>query len=67
MNLHSPRLTLIIGFILALLGVALPILMLLNVLSSSFWLSFFSYTAIILGQFLGLIGAVSYIQINRRM
>ena len=66
-NETSPTLILSVGFLLVLLGAVLPFLMLLQVLSASFWLSFVSYTATVLGLFLGLIGAASYVQFNRRM
>ena len=63
----SPRLILFVGFLLVLVGAILPFLMLLQVFPASFWLGALSYTATILGLFLGLIGAASYVQLNRRM
>jgi hypothetical protein len=47
------------------LGVALPFLMVINRLPSTFFLNFFSYTASVCGLILGIIGASLYIQKNR--
>jgi len=66
-NQTSPHLILFIGFLLVLLGAVLPFLMLLQVFSASFWLSFVSYTATISGLFLGLIGAATYVRLNKNM
>jgi hypothetical protein len=63
----SPRLILFIGFLLVLAGAVLPFLMLLQIFPASFWLGALSYTTTISGLFLGLIGAASYVQLNRRM
>jgi hypothetical protein len=62
----SPYSILLIGFLLVLLGAVLPLLMLLQLFSASFWLGAISYTATISGLLLGLIGAASFVQLDRR-
>jgi hypothetical protein len=46
----------LIGFVLVLLGFLLPLLMVIKVLESTFFLNFFSFIASILGLFMGLMG-----------
>jgi hypothetical protein len=55
----------LIGFVFVLLGVALPFLMVIRVIPSTFFLNFFSYGISLTGLFLGIIGASTYMQ-NRR-
>ena len=52
----KPKLTVFFGFILMLLGVIFPLLMVIKVLESTFFLNFFSYTLSLLGMFVGIIG-----------
>jgi hypothetical protein len=54
--MNSPRLLLSLGVILMLLGIALPFLMVIQVLESSFFLNFFSWGASVAGLALGTIG-----------
>lgn len=54
--LNSPRLLLSLGVILMLLGIALPFLMVIQVLESTFFLNFFSWGASVSGLALGTIG-----------
>ncbi len=62
----SPRTLIIIGFVLVFLGFLLPLLMVLKLLESTFFLNFFSYTASVLGLFLGIIGAAQvFVEIRR--
>lgn len=56
----------LLGFLLCLSGVVLPFLMVIRVLESTFFLNFLSYTASILGLFLGIIGAAYYVRENRQ-
>jgi len=56
----------LIGFVLVLLGFIIPWLMILKVIGSTFFLNFFSFTASILGLFLGLIGAAFYVRERRK-
>jgi hypothetical protein len=53
----SSRTIIVIGFILVLLGFLLPLLMVMKVLESTFFLNFFSFVASLIGLFLGLMGA----------
>lgn len=65
-NLLRPRNMIIIGFIFSLTGVILPLLMVIQVLPSTYFLNFFSYTISLIGLFMGIIGAASYIRTHRR-
>jgi hypothetical protein len=59
------RIILAIGFVLVMLGFILPLLEVLHILESTFFLNFFSYTASVLGVFLGVIG-VAYLSSRHR-
>jgi hypothetical protein len=52
----NPRFLLILGIVLMLLGVALPFLMVVSVLESTFFLNFFSWGASVAGLAFGTIG-----------
>ena len=54
--MNSPRLLLSLGVLLMLLGVALPFLMVIQVLESTFFLNFFSWGASVAGLAFGTIG-----------
>ena len=62
---RDPRILLGIGFVLLVLGVVLPILMVMHMLESTFFLNFFSYAASLVGLFLGMLGAMSIVAKNR--
>ncbi|MBI1854393.1 MAG: hypothetical protein HYR93_00700 [Chloroflexi bacterium] len=62
----SPIQLILVGFILSLLGVALPFLMVIRVIPSTFFLNFFSYISSFIGLLLGTIGAASYIKERRK-
>jgi len=53
----SSRAIIFIGFILVLLGFLLPLLMVIKVLESTYFLNFFSFIASLLGLVLGMMGA----------
>jgi hypothetical protein len=53
----SSRRIILIGFFLVLLGFLLPLLMVIKVFESTFFLNFFSFIASVVGLFLGLMGA----------
>lgn len=57
-----PRTVILIGFFLVLLGAVLPMLMVLKIFEASFFLSFISFGASVLGLFLGLVGAAWYVK-----
>lgn len=54
--LNSSRLLLSLGVVLMLLGIALPFLMVIQVLESTFFLNFFAWGASVAGLALGTIG-----------
>ncbi len=56
----------LIGFLLSVLGVALPFLMVIQVVPSTFFLNFFSFTASLGGLLLGIIGAALYVRQHRK-
>jgi len=55
-----------LGFVLVLIGFALPFLMVVRIIPSSLILSFISYAASVIGLFLGLIGAALYVRTYRK-
>jgi hypothetical protein len=62
----SARTLLILGFILVMLGFILPLLEVMRILESTFFLNFFAYAASISGVFLGVIGVAYYTAQHRR-
>jgi hypothetical protein len=54
------------GLVLSLLGVALPLLMVMQILQSTYALNFASFTASVLGLILGITGAASYVGGHRK-
>lgn len=63
----SPRTFILIGFVLVFLGFLLPLLIVIKVLESTYFINFFSYTASVVGLFLGIIGAAQFaVEIRRR-
>ena len=56
----SPFKMMLLGSALLVLGVLLPLLMVIKILPFALWLSFLSYTASVVGMFVGLIGALTY-------
>jgi hypothetical protein len=61
----NPKNFIYIGFVLLLLGVALPMLMILQILESTYFLNFFAYACQIVGLTLGIIG-IAYISAKNR-
>jgi hypothetical protein len=58
--MNSPRLLLVLGVTLMLLGIALPFLMVIKMLESTFILNFFSWGASVAGLAFGTIGFALY-------
>jgi hypothetical protein len=56
----SPQKMILIGLLLVLAGVALPGLMLLRFVETTFLLAFLSYGASVTGLILGMIGSAMY-------
>lgn len=62
----SPRSFILIGFVLVLLGFLLPLLIVIKLLESTFFLNFFSFIASTVGLFIGILGAAQFaIEIRR--
>jgi hypothetical protein len=55
-----------LGFLLLVIGVALPMLMVMQILESTFFLNFFSYACSFVGLMFGLIGTAWYTRKHRR-
>ena len=54
---------LLVGFLLIFLGgVVLPFLMVLDIIESTFFLVFLSFTSSTIGLFLGMIGAAEFVR-----
>jgi hypothetical protein len=62
----SSRSIIVIGFFLVLLGFLLPLLIVVKVLPSTYFLNFFSYLASVLGLCLGLVGAAQMALTRKR-
>ncbi len=56
----------LIGFLLSVLGVVLPFLMLIQIIPSTFFLNFFSFTAMMIGLILGITGSALYVRHHRK-
>jgi uncharacterized membrane protein len=66
MNTKRPVYTILIGFVLVLLGAFLPFLMVMRMVESTFFLNFFSYTVSVVGLFLGIIGSAMFVQYHKK-
>ena len=63
---NNPTKIIVIGFFLVLFGFLGPFLMVLDLLPTTYLLSFLSYAASIAGLFMGLIGTASMVKIRRK-
>jgi hypothetical protein len=61
-----PRDIILAGLALSLAGFLLPLLMVMHVLRSTFFLNFLSFTASISGLILGILGASLYVRAHKR-
>jgi hypothetical protein len=61
----QPAELIVIGFLLVTFGCSVPFLMVMQVLETSFLLSFLSYAASVAGLLLGVVGASTYVNRNR--
>ena len=55
-----------IGLVLCLIGFILPLLMVVKVIESTFFLNFFSYASGLVGMIFGIIGAAYYTAKRRK-
>jgi hypothetical protein len=62
----NPTQFIIIGLILVVLGFVLPMLMVMHILESTFFLNFFSYGASVLGLILGVAGSAYIVVKNKK-
>ena len=62
----KPRTLFWIGGCLVFLGWLLPLLMVIHLLESTFFLNFFSWGASVTGLFLGLLGSAGFVRDRRR-
>ncbi len=53
----NPKRLILIGFFLVLFGFIIPWLMILDIVKTSFWLSFLTYGSQVSGLILGIMGA----------
>ncbi len=59
-----PWILIVIGLLLSLLGFFLPLMMVIHVITSTFFLNFFAAISMFVGLFLGIIGASQYIRMR---
>jgi len=64
--MKNPVRLIILGFVLLVIGFALPFLMVLHLLESTLPLNFAAYFASFFGLLMGLIGIVTYARLQRR-
>jgi hypothetical protein len=64
--IYEAKKLLIIGSILLVIGVAGPMLMILRIIPTSFWLGFLLHGASVSGLLLGTLGAFSYARPNKK-
>ncbi|MFC1936086.1 hypothetical protein ACFLYP_00310 [Chloroflexota bacterium] len=64
--LHNPKLMLVVGFILLVIGVVFPFLMVVRAIPNTFWLNFVSYGASVSGLLMGTVGVVMYGQLGKK-
>lgn len=55
-----------IGLVFMVMGVILPLLMVMKILPSSILLGLVSYTLSVIGMFVGMIGAFTYVKESRK-
>lgn len=65
MNDLNPKILLPVGALLLVIGFVLPILMVMHIISSTFFLNFFAFGSSTLGLLLGMIGVMSLVIRNR--
>ncbi len=58
--LRHPGKTILLGFILVMVGLIIPVLMVMHIIEASFFLSFLSFGSSVSGLFLGIIGAAMF-------
>lgn len=62
---QNPIKLLILGFFLVLFGFLAPLLMVIEAVKASLFLSFLSYSASVTGFLLGILGAAMYVRLGK--
>ena len=62
----QPWTLILIGFLLSILGSALPFLMILHLIPSTFFLNFLAFGCMIAGLSLGIVGTATYMRERRK-
>ena len=62
----TPGKLIIIGVVLNLVGFVLPLLMVIQLIESTFFLNFTAYSLSVIGLVVGLIGMVFLVKVNRQ-
>lgn len=65
-RITEPKFLFIAGVLLLIIGWVLPLLMIMQMLESTFFLNFLSYICSFLGLMMGFVGAINYISRHRR-
>jgi hypothetical protein len=63
--MRNPSLLILLGLFLMLAGVVLPFMMILRVLPTSYFLSFFSWGSSVTGLALGMVGVAYHVRRGR--
>jgi hypothetical protein len=63
--IRNPIFLILLGFFLLLFGWIMPLLMLMHVLPSTFFLNFFSYIVSLVGLVLGIVGVAFYVRLRK--
>jgi len=61
----SPRFILTLGLTLLFVGWIIPLLIIMHVIPSTFFLNFLSWGASVAGLFLGFIGGATWVRMNK--
>jgi hypothetical protein len=63
--MSSPRLFFSLGLVLLFIGWIVPLLIIMRVIPSTFFLNFLSWGASVAGLFLGFIGGAMWVRMNK--
>lgn len=66
MRPRNPLFLIGIGFVLVLIGAVLPILMVMQIVTSTFVLNLIAYASSVSGLFLGILGGAIYVGRHRK-
>lgn len=64
--MNHPLRLIAIGFVLVVVGFLIPILIVSQVIPSTYFLNFFAYIASFVGLMLGIVGAATYARLNKK-